>query len=157
MTEPHAPIAAGETVVTLLAGPGAGYAYDLNGWFCTDDQGVFDADDYLTITGRLKELINRGGEKTSPRKVDEVLLDHPAVAQAVTFALPHEKLGEDVAAAIMLRDGSQANERELRDFVTGRLAQFKVPRRIVFLAEIPKGPTGKLQRSGLAAKLGLAS
>jgi acyl-CoA synthetase (AMP-forming)/AMP-acid ligase II len=157
MTEPHAPIAAGETVVTLLAGPGAGYAYDLNGWFCTDDQGVFDADDYLTITGRLKELINRGGEKTSPRKVDEVLLDHPAVAQAVTFALPHEKLGEDVAAAIMLREGSQANERELRDFVTGRLAQFKVPRRIVFLAEIPKGPTGKLQRSGLAAKLGLAS
>jgi acyl-CoA synthetase (AMP-forming)/AMP-acid ligase II len=149
MTEPHAPIAAGETVVTLLAGPGAGYAYDLNGWFCTDD--------YLTITGRLKELINRGGEKTSPRKVDEVLLDHPAVAQAVTFALPHEKLGEDVAAAIMLREGSQANERELRDFVTGRLAQFKVPRRIVFLAEIPKGPTGKLQRSGLAAKLGLAS
>jgi oxalate---CoA ligase len=137
--------------------PGANEAAFTNGWFCTGDQGVFDADGYLTITGRLKELINRGGEKISPREVDDVLLDHPAVAQAVTFALPHEKLGEEVAAAIVLRDGVTANERELRDFVAGRLAEFKVPRRIVFLAEIPKGPTGKLQRIGLAAKLGLAS
>jgi acyl-CoA synthetase (AMP-forming)/AMP-acid ligase II len=137
--------------------PGANEAAFTNGWFCTGDQGVFDADGYLTITGRLKELINRGGEKISPREVDDVLLDHPAVAQAVTFALPHDKLGEEVAAAIVLRDGVTANERELRDFVAGRLAEFKVPRRIVFLAEIPKGPTGKLQRIGLAAKLGLAS
>lgn len=127
-----------------------------NGWFRTGDQGMLDEDGYLRITGRLKELINRGGEKISPREVDEVLLDHPAVAQAVTFALPHEKLGEEVAAAIVLKDGALASDRELRDFAAARLADFKVPRRIVFLAEIPKGATGKLQRIGLARKLGLA-
>ena len=86
-----------------------------------------------------------------------LLLDHPAVAQAVTFALPHDKLGEEVAAAIVLKDGSAVSDRELRDFAAGRLADFKVPRRIVFLAEIPKGATGKLQRIELAQKLGLAS
>ncbi len=118
---------------------------------------MLDGEGYLTITGRLKELINRGGEKISPREVDEVLLDHPAVAQVVTFALPHDKLGEEVAAAVVLQDGAAAGERELRDFVAGRLADFKVPRRIIFLAEIPKGATGKLQRIGLAAKLGLTA
>jgi acyl-CoA synthetase (AMP-forming)/AMP-acid ligase II len=128
----------------------------VNGWFRTGDQGVIDADGYLRLTGRLKELINRGGEKFSPLEVDEVLMDHPAVAQCLAFALPHEKLGEEVAAAIVLREGGQATETELRDFVAVRLAQFKVPRKIVFLAEIPKGATGKLQRIGLAQKLGLA-
>jgi acyl-CoA synthetase (AMP-forming)/AMP-acid ligase II len=118
---------------------------------------VLDADGYLTITGRLKELINRGGEKISPREVDDLLMTHPAVAQAVTFALPHDKLGEEVAAAIVLREGRTATERELRDFVSTRLADFKVPRKVVFLAEIPKGATGKLQRIGLAAKLGLTA
>ena len=82
-------------------------------------------------------------------------MDHPAIAQVVTFAMPHDKLGEDVAAAIVLRDGADTSEREIRDFCAGRLADFKVPRRIVILAEIPKGATGKLQRIGLAAKLGL--
>jgi len=110
----------------------------------------------LFITGRLKELINRGGEKISPREVDEVLMDHPAVLQAVTFALPHEKLGEEVAAAIVVREGAQVSEKELRDYAAQRLADFKVPRKVVFLDEIPKGPTGKLQRIGLAQKLGLA-
>jgi acyl-coenzyme A synthetase/AMP-(fatty) acid ligase len=84
-------------------------------------------------------------------------MTHPAVAQAVTFALPHDKLGEEVAAAIVLREGRSATERELRDFVSARLADFKVPRKVVFLAEIPKGATGKLQRIGLAAKLGLTA
>jgi len=116
---------------------------------------VLDEDGYLTITGRLKELINRGGEKISPREVDDLLMSHPAVAQAVTFALPHDKLGEDVGAAIVLREGKTASEREIRDFVATRLADFKVPRKVVFLEEIPKGATGKLQRIGLAAKLGL--
>ncbi|MSO88712.1 MAG: AMP-dependent synthetase [Rhodospirillaceae bacterium] len=127
-----------------------------HGWFRTGDQGVLDDDGYLTITGRIKELINRGGEKISPREVDEVLMDHPAVAQVVTFAVPHDKLGEEVAAAVVLREGQEANERELRDFAAKRLADFKVPRKIVFLPEIPKGATGKLLRIGLAAKLGLA-
>ena len=127
-----------------------------NGWFRTGDQGVMDADGYLTITGRLKEIINRGGEKISPREVDEVLLDHPSVQQCVTFALPHDKLGEDVAAAVVLREGAQAVEKDLREFVATRLADFKVPRKILILAEIPKGATGKVQRIGLAQKLGLA-
>ncbi len=126
-----------------------------NGWFRTGDQGYLDQEGYLFITGRLKELINRGGEKISPREVDEVLMDHPAVLQAVTFALPHEKLGEEVAAAIVVREGHRVSEKELRDYAAQRLADFKVPRKVVFLDEIPKGPTGKLQRIGLAQKLGL--
>jgi acyl-CoA synthetase (AMP-forming)/AMP-acid ligase II len=111
----------------------------------------------LRITGRLKELINRGGEKVSPLEVDEVIMDHPAVAQVVTFAMPHDKLGEDVAAAIVLREGQATTEREIRDFAAKRLADFKVPRKVVILAEIPKGATGKLQRIGLADKLGLGA
>jgi acyl-CoA synthetase (AMP-forming)/AMP-acid ligase II len=126
-----------------------------HGWFRTGDQGMMDADGFLTITGRLKEIINRGGEKISPREVDEVLLDHPAVLQVVTFAIPHDKLGEEVGAAVVLREGRSVTERDLRDYVAGRLVQFKVPRTVVFLDEIPKGPTGKLQRIGLARKLGL--
>jgi acyl-CoA synthetase (AMP-forming)/AMP-acid ligase II len=128
-----------------------------DGWFHTGDQGVLDEAGYLRLTGRLKELINRGGEKVSPLEVDTVLMDHPSVAQVVTFAMPHPMLGEDVAAAVVLREGMTADERGLRDFVAEHLADFKVPRRIVFLDEIPKGATGKLQRIGLAQRLGLAS
>ncbi|TDJ65259.1 MAG: AMP-dependent synthetase [Proteobacteria bacterium] len=124
-------------------------------WFRTGDQGIFDADGFLTISGRLKEIINRGGEKIAPREVDEVLMDHAAVAQVVTFAMAHPKLGEDVAAAVVLREGTAVTERELRDFAAKSLVAFKVPRKIVFLDEIPTGATGKLQRIGLAAKLGL--
>jgi oxalate---CoA ligase len=127
-----------------------------NGWFRTGDQGVLDEEGYLRLTGRLKELINRGGEKISPLEVDEILMDHPAVAQVVTFGMPHDKLGEDVAAAVVLKEGQSVTERELRDFAAKRLADFKVPRRILVLSEIPKGATGKLQRIGLASKLGLA-
>jgi acyl-CoA synthetase (AMP-forming)/AMP-acid ligase II len=136
--------------------PAANAAAFTDGWFRTGDQGIIDAEGYLTITGRLKEIINRGGEKISPREVDEVLMDHPAVAQVVTFAMPHDKLGEDVAAAVVLREGQSLGEQALRDFAARRLADFKVPRKILFLTEIPKGATGKLQRIGLAAKLGLA-
>jgi acyl-CoA synthetase (AMP-forming)/AMP-acid ligase II len=124
-------------------------------WFRTGDQGTFDEDGYLHLTGRLKEIINRGGEKVSPLEVDAVLMDHPAVAQVVTFALPHPKLGEEVAAAVVLREGETADERAIRDFAAERLADFKVPRKVVILDEIPKGATGKLQRIGLAEKLGL--
>ena len=127
-----------------------------HGWFHTGDQGLIDEDDYLRITGRLKEIINRGGEKIAPMEVDGVLMDHPSVHQALTFAIPHDKLGEEVAAAVVLREGLAATERELQDFAKARLASFKVPRRIVIVSEIPKGATGKLQRIGLAKKLGLA-
>ena len=127
----------------------------LDGWFRTGDQGVMDADGYLSITGRLKEIINRGGEKVSPREVDEILMDHPAVAQVVCFGMPHDKLGEEVAAVVVLREGQQISERELQAFVSSRAADYKVPKKILFMDEIPKGATGKLQRIGLAQKLGL--
>jgi acyl-CoA synthetase (AMP-forming)/AMP-acid ligase II len=155
----------GSTGEIVIRGPNvtAGYANNpkanaeafTNGWFRTGDQGMMDADGYISITGRLKEIINRGGEKIAPREVDDVIMDHPAVAQVVTFGMPHAKLGEDVAAAVVLKEGQSVSEPELRDFVAGKLADFKVPRKILFLAEIPKGATGKMQRIGLAAKLGL--
>ena len=137
--------------------PAANASAFTNGWFRTGDQGIIDTDGYLRLTGRLKELINRGGEKVSPLEVDEILMEHPAVAQCLTFAMPHAKLGEEVAAAVVLRDGTTAKDTELRDFCGERLAGFKVPRKIVFLSEIPKGATGKLQRIGLAEKLGLSA
>ncbi|MBR0682313.1 AMP-binding protein [Roseomonas eburnea] len=139
------------------ANPEANAKAFTNGWFRTGDQGAFDADGFLTLTGRLKELINRGGEKVSPLEVDGVLSGHPAVAQALTFAIPHVKLGEEVGAAVVLRDGMGCTERELREFAARHLADFKVPRRVVFLEEIPKGATGKLMRIGLAEKLGLTA
>lgn len=129
---------------------------DGNRWFRTGDQGAFDQEGYLSLTGRLKEIINRGGEKISPLEVDGVLMDHPAVAQVVTFALPHPKLGEEVAAAVVLRDGETASEASIRDFASARMADFKVPRKVIILDEIPKGATGKMQRIGLAEKLGLS-
>jgi acyl-CoA synthetase (AMP-forming)/AMP-acid ligase II len=156
----------GETGEVVIKGPNvtAGYVNNekanaeafTNGWFRTGDQGFLDTEGYLFLTGRLKEIINRGGEKISPREIDEVLLDHPAVAQVCTFAMPHERLGEEVAAAVVLVEGlGPVSERDLRDFCTGKLADFKVPRKVVILPEIPKGATGKIQRIGLAEKLGL--
>jgi len=127
----------------------------VNGWFRTGDQGYQDEDGYFFITGRLKEIINRGGEKISPREIDDVLLEHPSITQAVTFAMPDSQLGETVAAAVVVRPGAQLDQRELRGFVANRLAFFKVPARIVVLDELPKGPTGKVQRIGLAERLGL--
>jgi acyl-CoA synthetase (AMP-forming)/AMP-acid ligase II len=128
-----------------------------HGWFRTGDEGYLDAEGYLRLTGRLKEIINRGGEKVSPLEVDNLLMEHPDVAQCLTFAMPHAKLGEEVAAVVVLREGAEPNEHAIRDFAAERLAAFKVPRKIVFLDEIPKGATGKLMRIGLAAKLGLSA
>ena len=153
---------AGETGEIVIRGPSVtgGFAHNpeanqaafVNGWFRTGDRGRTDQDGYFYITGRTKEMINRGGENISPREIDEVLLQHEAVAQAVAFG-PTRSLGEDVVAAVVLRDGANVTEQELREFVMSRLAHFKAPSQVVFLAEIPKGPTGKLQRIGLHEKL----
>ena len=124
-------------------------------WFRTGDQGAFDEDGFLYLTGRLKEIINRGGEKISPLEVDSILLDHPEIKQVVTFAVPHPKLGEEVAAAVVLSESSQTDEKDIRGFAKEKMADFKVPRQIVILNEIPKGATGKMQRIGMAEKLGL--
>jgi oxalate---CoA ligase len=158
-------LANGDTGEIVIRGANVAAGYESNaaanaegfrdGWFRTGDQGVKDGDGYLTITGRLKEIINRGGEKVSPREIDEILMDHPAVAQVVCFGMPHPKLGEEVAAVVVLRPGSNASDRELQAFVATRAADYKVPKKILFMDEIPKGATGKLQRIGLAAKLGL--
>jgi len=155
----------GESGEVVIRGPNVTPGYENNpeanqsafvdGWFRTGDQGQLDEDGYLHLTGRLKELINRGGEKFSPLEIDQVLMEHPAVLQCLAFALPHEKLGEEPAAAVVLRDGHSATERELHDFAHARLSGYKVPRKIVIVKEIPKGPTGKLQRIGLAKRLGL--
>jgi acyl-CoA synthetase (AMP-forming)/AMP-acid ligase II/acetyltransferase-like isoleucine patch superfamily enzyme/acyl carrier protein len=134
--------------------PKANQAAFAKGWFRTGDQGKFDFDGYLFLTGRLKEIINQGGEKIAPSEVDEVLTQHSAVAQAATFPLPHPTLGETVAAAVVLKQGAQATDCELRNFAAARLAKFKTPRQILIVDQIPKGPTGKLQRSALATKLG---
>jgi acyl carrier protein len=124
-------------------------------WFRTGDQGYVDGEGYLFITGRLKEIINRGGEKISPREIEEALLEHAAVAQAVAFAVPDNQLGETVAAALVLRKDSNATEKEIRCFAASRLADFKVPSMVMIVDEIPKGPFGKLQRIGLAERLGI--
>jgi acyl-CoA synthetase (AMP-forming)/AMP-acid ligase II/acyl carrier protein len=127
------------------------------GWFRTGDVGYVDEDGYLFISGRIKEMINRGGEKIAPSEVDHVLQGHPSVGQAVTCAVPDARLGEDVVAVVVLRPGSALTERELREFASTRLVAFKVPRRVMFVEQIPKGPTGKIQRIGLAKKLGIES
>ncbi len=124
-------------------------------WFRTGDQGYVDCDGYVKVTGRLKEIINRGGEKIAPLEVDEILLDHPAVAEVCTFAMPHRRLGEDVAAVVVRTEGHAVDADALKRFAALRLADFKVPRTIVFVDAIPKGATGKIQRIGLAAALGL--
>ncbi len=157
-------LGSGATGEIVIRGPGVTAGYENNasananaycdGWFRTGDQGRFDGDGYLYISGRLKEIVNRGGEKISPREIDEALLEHPDVLQAVAFAVPHPTLGEDLAAAVILCDGAKADEFGLRNFLFARLASFKVPSSIAFVDAVPKGVTGKIQRTTLHEKLG---
>ncbi len=157
-------LAAGEAGEIVIRGPGVTAGYEqaaeanaaaiCDGWLRTGDVGRLDPDGYLFISSRLKEIVNRGGEKISPREIDEVLLEHPGVAQAAAFAVPHPSLGEDLAVAVVLRIGSPADESQLREFLFSRLAAFKVPSQIVFVETLPKGDTGKLQRTTLHERLG---
>jgi acyl-CoA synthetase (AMP-forming)/AMP-acid ligase II len=134
------------------ANPQANAESFVDGWFLTGDQGVLDERGYLTLIGRIKELINRGGEKISPREIDEVLLRHPAVAEAVAFATPHATLGEEVAAAVVLH--GQASEQELLAHCRQQLAAFKVPRKLHIVEAIPRTATGKVQRRRVAEAIG---
>jgi acyl-CoA synthetase (AMP-forming)/AMP-acid ligase II len=127
-----------------------------NGWFRTGDQGFLDSDGYLTLTGRIKELINRGGEKIGPREIDEVLLSHPSVAEAVCFGVPHPAWGEEVEAAIVLKEEFKdtTKDTEIMAFCKERLAEFKRPKKLHITTAIPRTATGKIQRGAVAKAFG---
>jgi amino acid adenylation domain-containing protein len=154
---------AGATGEIMLRGPTITRGYDndaaatesafRSGWFQTGDLGYLDAEGYLFITGRIKEIINRGGQQVSPVEVEEALLGHPDVLEAGAFAIPHKKLGENVAAVVVLRPNATVSTQRLRDFVRKRLAGFKVPGPIWIVPEIPKGAIGKINRSALPKTL----
>jgi acyl-CoA synthetase (AMP-forming)/AMP-acid ligase II/thioesterase domain-containing protein/acyl carrier protein len=149
----------------LVRGPGVIDRYEnddaanaeafVDGWFRTGDEGFLDADGYLVLTGRIKEIINRGGEKVSPPEVDAAMMSHPKVIEATSFAIPHPTLGEEVAAAVVIEPGATVTEQDLSRYLLDRLTGFKVPRCIVFTDEIPKSDAGKVQRHKLAEELGV--
>ena len=149
----------GQTGEVVIQGPNVITGYENNpdanatsfvdGWFRTGDQGILDQDGYLTLTGRIKELINRGGEKIAPREIDEVLLSHPCVAEAVAFGRPHPTWGEEVEAAVVLREPQ--TETVLLGYCRERLADFKCPKKVHIVDTIPRTATGKIQRRAVAA------
>ena len=153
---------AGETGEITVRGPALTVGYEADpaataaafsdGWFRTGDLGHRDGAGHLFITGRRKDLINRGGEKIAPREVEDVLANHPAVAESAVFAVPHPVLGEDVAAAVVRRPGARATEREIREFVARSLSATKVPTTIRFVETLPRGASGKIDRTTLAAR-----
>lgn len=126
-----------------------------DGWFRTGDIGALDEDGFLVLHGRLKEIINRGGEKISPAEVEAALLRHPAVREAAAVAVPHPRLGEDIAAFVVLREGTAPTPapEEMRKFLSSQLAWFKIPRRITFVEALPRGSTGKVQRNRLLGEV----
>jgi acyl-CoA synthetase (AMP-forming)/AMP-acid ligase II len=154
MDEKGSHLAPGERGEVVIQGPNVITGYENNpeanatsfvdGWFRTGDQGVIDQAGYLTLVGRLKELINRGGEKISPREIDEVLLEHPAIAEAVCFGVPHRMWGEEVEAAVVVK--GQVTEAELLAYCKERLSDFKRPKQIHITETIPRTATGKIQR-----------
>jgi oxalate---CoA ligase len=133
--------------------PEANAASFVGGWFRTGDQGFLDKDDYLHLVGRIKDLIIRGGDNVAPREVDEVLLRHPAVAEAVTFAMPHPVLGEEVAAAVVLHEPGGATASVLLKHCRERLAEYKVPKKLFLVHSIPMTATGKVRRKQVAKAL----
>jgi len=161
MTDRGELLPAGGKGEVVIQGPSVIRAYENNpeadaksfmhGWFRTGDEGVLDDEGYLQLTGRIKELINRGGEKIAPREIDEVLLTHPAVSEAVCFGVPHPTWGEEVAAAVVLRE--PATEAQLIAYCRERLADFKCPKKLYIVKSIPRTATGKVQRLNVAAEL----
>jgi acyl-CoA synthetase (AMP-forming)/AMP-acid ligase II len=128
-------------------------SFTKEGWFRTGDQGKLDNEGYVFITGRIKELINRGGEKISPIELDGALLSHPAVGEAVAFGIPSDFYGQEVAAVVVLKDGQKVSEKELQEFMADKVAKFKVPKVIYFTDAIPKTGSGKIQRRVVAEKM----
>jgi acyl-CoA synthetase (AMP-forming)/AMP-acid ligase II len=128
-------------------------SFTKSGFFRTGDQGKLDEDGYLVITGRIKELINRAGEKISPIEVDNAIASHPAVAEAVSFAIENEMYGQIVGAAVVAKEGKTVSEKELRGWVEGKLARFKVPEKWFFTDVMPKTATGKVQRRKVAEEM----
>jgi oxalate---CoA ligase len=121
-------------------------SFTMTGFFRTGDQGKKDPDGYVIITGRIKELINKGGEKISPIELDNVIAQHSAVAEAVSFAIPDEMYGQEVGIAVVLKEGKELGEEELREWIMGKVAKFKVPKKIYFTGVMPKTATGELDR-----------
>ncbi len=148
----------GATVIAgYLNAPELSRTRFLDGWFRTGDVGYFDEDGFLTLIGRKDDLINRGAEKISPVEIDDALMRHPAVAEAAAFSVPHTRLGEDIAAAVVLRPGMAATPIELREYLQDRIASFKVPRRIIIREQLPKGDMGKVVRRQLTKWLSESS
>lgn len=144
----------GATVVArYLDAPELSSASFIDGWFKSGDIGSIDEDGFLTLHGRKDDLINRGGEKISPLEIDEALQRHPAIAEAAAFSVPHSRLGEDVAAAVVLRPSMTATSIELRRYLQDKLAPFKVPGQIIFRDQLPKGKTGKILRRQIGHSL----
>src|SRR3712207_2528390 len=117
---------------------------DPDGWFKTGDMATIDEDGYFFIVDRKKDMIIRGGYNVYPREIEEVLYEHPAIQEAAVLGIPHQELGEEVAAAVVVKDGEDVDEDTLRSYVKEQVAAYKYPRKIVFMDELPKGPTGKI-------------
>jgi len=126
------------------------------GWLATGDLGYRDSDGFYFITGRLKELIIKGGENIAPREIDEALLKHPAVLEAAAVGIPDREYGQEILACVVLKPGAACSEADLRAHCLTELGRYKSPKAFRFLAELPKGPSGKVQRLKLAAEVGSA-
>ncbi|MFJ4186606.1 AMP-binding protein [Kitasatospora sp. NPDC089509] len=161
------PVPVGESGEIAIRGANVMAGYEANpeanaraftdGWLRTGDEGRLDEDGYLYVVGRSKEIINRGGSKVAPVEIDDVLAGHPTVKLAVAFGVPHPTLGEDVAVAVVPQPGATVVERDLREYARERLADFKVPSRVFVVDDVPRSPTGKVQRLRLAERLAAAA
>jgi acyl-CoA synthetase (AMP-forming)/AMP-acid ligase II len=151
----------GDRGEVIVSGPSVITQYDggleadtksfVDGWFRTGDEGCIDEDGFLTLTGRIKEMINRGGEKISPSEIDAILLSHTTISEAVTFAVPHPIWGEEVAAAVVV--SSSVTEAEIITYCAQNIAEFKCPKKVFIVDSIPRTATGKVQRRVVAAAI----
>ena len=159
---------AGATGEVVISGPNVTPGYEGNPeanrksffmadghrWFRTGDQGAFDEEGYLSLTGRLKEIINRGGENIAPREIDEVLLQHPAVLDAACVGVPDPNYGQEILACLVLKEGKECSLDQIRSFCLDKLGKYKTPKEFHFVHDLPRGPSGKVQRLKLVDWVG---